>query len=99
MEQAEPFATRRELDMLRTRVDLMDTNGTRGVILVQERLADLGKDVAKLEGQMTAHELLHERDRKERVSGRRWLAGTVITTAGAMVAILALLVDITSHLR
>jgi len=99
MEQAEPIATRRELDMLRTRVDLMDVNGTRGVILVQERLADVAKDVAKLEGQMAAHELLHERDRKERVSGRRWLAGTVIAALAAMVAILALLVDITSHLR
>jgi hypothetical protein len=98
---ADEPVTRREFDKLDNRVTLMDTNGTRGVLLVQERLADVAKDVTKLDAEMRMkfeeHERQHGQERRDRISGRRWLVSVGIAGLVAMVAVITLLVDLVRH--
>lgn len=81
------------------RVNSIDEHGTRGVGTIQTQLTELVKDVAKLEARLDAHAALHEREAKERVTGRRWLVGTGIAMLGSMAAILSVLANIASHLH
>lgn len=83
---------RRDLDRLERRIEQMDTHGTRGVGIVQSQLADVIKDLAKLEGRMAEHDRVHVREERDRASNRRWMVTTAIGFLVLLVAILALLI-------
>lgn len=83
---------RRDLDRLERRIEQMDTHGTRGVGVVQSQLADVIKDLAKLEGRMQAHDQVHVQEARDRASNRRWMVSTAIAFLVLLVAILALLI-------
>jgi hypothetical protein len=89
----EPYATRREFDLLAQRVETMDRDGTRGVVVLHERIADLTRDVVKLETALTAHEESHRRDAEDRAKGRRWLVTTGIALVVMLCAVIALLLQ------
>lgn len=75
------------VDRTQIRLDVIDDHGTRGVIAVQAQLLDLVKDVSDLNNRF-------EQDRKERISGRRWLIGMGIAGLGSMAAILTVVLEI-----
>jgi hypothetical protein len=87
----EPYATRRELDQLRSDVIRLDEHGTRGVTVVQSQLTDVIRDVVELKAEINSrfsdHARQHERDEDQRLSGRRWalaFAVTVVTAIGGL---------------
>lgn len=101
----EPYATRRELDMVIARVDSLDRDGTRGVLALQAQLTDAVKDVTELKADLTGfkkdtqkwfekHGEQHDQDLKDRTSGRRWMIGTAIAGLLALAAVLTLLVQV-----
>ena len=100
---AERAASQRELDQLGRRVDQMDAQGTRGVGVIQLQVAELVKDVTELRAETQAwqrsHISQHQREEQARVTGRRWVIGTVIAAMAVMVAMLALLVSISGRIR
>jgi hypothetical protein len=99
----EPAASQREMDMLRQRVDQIDSGGTRGVGIIQNQITDLIKEVAELKQEtrawQTTHETQHEKDERDRTTGRRWLVGTGIAGIGCMIAILGLLVQLAQEIH
>lgn len=106
----EPFATRREFDMLVSRVDNIDRDGTRGVVAVQAQLTDAIKDVMELKSDMGSfkrdtavwfekHSEHHEQEMKSRISSRRWMIGTAFAGMAAMATVLALLIQIVGSLH
>ena len=106
----EPYATRRELDMLAARVDSIDRDGTRGVIALQAQLTDVMKDITMLTSDVNMvkkdtalwfekHGGQHEQDLKDRTSSRRWMIGTVIAGLVSMAAVLTLLVQIFQNIH
>lgn len=97
--------TRGEFDLLKqmltasqTRLDGIDSSGTRGVGIVQAQLVEVVKDLAELKAgvdkRFDAHMRVHEQDLRDRASGRRWLISTLIAAVVMLAAILALAVDI-----
>jgi hypothetical protein len=81
MPQEDAFATRREFDMLASRVESIDRDGTRGVVAVQTQLTDTIKDIAELKLDMhgfkttttawfSEHAKQHDEDVKQRVADR-----------------------------
>lgn len=90
---------RRELDHLAVRVENMDRDGTRGVIVLQERISELAKDVIRLESALTAHEVSHQNEAAARERGRRWLITTGIALVVMLCAVLALLVQVRADIR
>jgi len=103
MAAEEELVSRREFDKLEARVTAMDVNGTRGVIVVQERLIELSKKVARMDEQVEArfglHDKLHETEKQERVTGRRWMIGTAIGVVVALVAMIGLLLNVIAHVH
>jgi hypothetical protein len=101
--EPERAASQRELDILRERVDAMDTHGTRGVGAIQLQVAELVKDFGDLRADnrawQAAHEKQHEQDKQDRVNGRRWLIGIGLAAVASMTAVIGLLLDIASHLH
>lgn len=101
--QPEPAATQREVDILRDEVHRLDDHGTRGVGALQAQLTDAIKDIVELRADMVArfeaHSRVHEQDKRDRASGRRWLIGTGIAGVAAMAAVFAALLDILSHIH
>jgi len=95
--------SRREFDKLDARVAAIDAGGSRGVVVVQERLIELSKEVARLDEQVKfrfeAHDKQHSDEKRDHVSGRRWLITTGIAGVIAMVTIIALLVDVVRHVH
>lgn len=96
--------TRGEFDLLKqmvaqaqNRIDTIDSSGTKGVAVVQSQLTDLAKDMVRLETEMDKrfdeHLRVHVADQRDRVTGRRWLAGTVIAALVLLVAILGLIIQ------
>lgn len=101
--------TRGEFDLLakmvsdnRSRMENIDSGGTRGVTGVQVQLAEVVKDVVSLQAEVTAkfeaHAKQHDQDRRERVSGRRWLIVTALTGIGVLGGIVGLLVEVLAKL-
>lgn len=77
----EPYATRREFDMLASRVDSIDNNGTRGVGGLQAQLSDAIKDITEVKLDVAAfktettkwfeqHIVQHNEDMKSRAEER-----------------------------
>lgn len=104
-----------------SRLDSIDTSGTRGVGVVQAQLTDVVKDLADLksevntrfhevglrfdamtadvDGQFTDHRRVHEQERRDRVSARRWIIGTGLAGVASMSAVIGLLVEILRHVH
>lgn len=83
---------RRELDKIWSRLETMDVHGTRGVGIVQSQLADLMRDVARLEGKMAEHDHLHVQEARDRAANRRWTVTTAIAFFVLLVSIIAILI-------
>lgn len=101
---------RGEFDLLRQivatiqiRVDAIDVGGTKGVAVVQAQLTDLAKDVVRLEADLDKrfdeHVRVHVQDQRDRVSGRRWMLGTVVAALTVLVAILGLTLNLAAHMN
>ena len=99
-------ASQRELDLLRTRVDQIDVQGTRGtastVGVLASQLQDLAANISewKTATQLWQgrHEAQHVDEAKARadetrarVVGRRWMIGTGITVLLLLTAMLTLI--------
>ena len=67
------------------RVDAIDVNGTRGVVVLGVQLQELAKDLA-------AHEVKHDHEREERAANRKWiwmaLIGLLAAIDGPLVTVL-----------
>lgn len=57
------------------RLDAIDTGGTRGIGILQQQITDLAKDVHGVELRLEQHDRQHDEEKRERLSGRRWLMG------------------------
>jgi hypothetical protein len=95
----DPPASRRELDQLRAdldrlarRVEDLDVNGTRGVILLTQQIAGITDQLAE-------HRRAHRREQAERVRNRRWFIGTGIAGAASVAAIVTMLSQILASLH
>jgi len=78
----------REFEALSRRVESIDSQGSRGVLSLTERVADLTKVVTRLEGEIKAHEKRHETEQAERVAGRRWMVATLAATLSGVIVLL-----------
>lgn len=95
-------ASQREVDQLGRRIDDLDQHGTRGTVaavgVVQTQLAEVIKDMGRLEGQTAewqkAHTKQHEQDLADRAANRKWVIGTVIAILALLVTILAVIVPL-----
>lgn len=107
VEAGDYYVPRREFDQLAARVELIDSQGSRGVGVIQYQLTALGRDYTdqKLEiGQVRTlienHEKDHQRaaDRQasERRNTRRWTIGLA---AAIVVPLYPLLLDLLLHLH
>lgn len=97
---------RRELDQLhqsdrdlRQAITDLDNHGSRGVLQIAGQVTELIKDMADLKAVFGAHEQQHQKEREDRRSGRRWLAGTVIAGLGGLGTVIGLLVDVLRHVH
>ncbi len=92
------FVTLREMDVLRDEVHRLDDHGSRGVGAIQVQLVDLVKDVVEMKVEMNTKFGLvddrFEKQRMERIVGRRWLIGTSFIAISVLVTILGLLIGI-----
>ena len=97
----DPTATRREVDQLRNQVDQIDRLGTRGTVAaittMAAQLAEAIRDIGELRGALAAHDGRHDREARDRASGRRWLIGTLIALAALVVAVLAIVIPLALH--
>jgi len=66
-----------EIRVLAARLEQIDAGGTRGVAVLSVQLQELAKDFAR-------HEAEHERERRERIIGRRWAVGAVVAAIAAI---------------
>lgn len=100
---ADAPASRHEVDVLRRRLDTIDTYGTRGVAPLAAQVAQLVKDVAALRSEWAAdradHLALHEKGDTARRAVRRWGWTIALSAAGTVVAVIAMLADIIARLH
>ena len=88
--------TRGEFTMLMQQV-AENARAAAGLGMLQVQLAELVKDVAKLDGALESHEAAHVRDERDRARGRRQIVGLVIAAVAAIDGpLLTLLID---HVR
>jgi hypothetical protein len=92
--QEDEFVTRREFDKLEHRVSDMDSNGTRGILVLQERITDMAKELVRLEAASREHEQQHAREAVERRNTRHWVMGTSIAAAVGLSTIIGMLVEV-----
>lgn len=97
---------RRELDQLRETdrdlrhsIENLDNHGSRGVLQLQAQVTELIKDISGLRTAIVAHDTQHVTERQERAKTRRWLITTIITTAGAIGGLYAMLFDVMTHVH
>lgn len=96
------------------RLETIDSSGTKGVAVVQAQMTDVVKDLAELKTEVNVrfdsaakgelqwhkdHLTMHEQEKRDRVTGRRWLIGTGVAGVASMAAVLALLVDVLHHVH
>lgn len=102
--------TRGEFDLLKdivtgnqARMDSIDAHGSRGVAVLQEQVTELIKDMVQLkagmEGWQAAHEVEHQAEKRERMTGRRWLIGIGFAGAASMAGVAAALADIITKIH
>lgn len=107
-------ASQREVDILRSRIDQIDTQGTRGttstVGILASQMQDMVKDLAEWRTSTQLWQDRHEAQHKDetkaradetkaRVIGRRWLTGTCIAVLVLLVAVLTLLLQLAGRVR
>lgn len=72
----------------------------RGVVILQQQVRELSRDLAELKGETTAwqagHTEQHKSDETARISGRRWL---ITTWLACMAIVVTLLVAILARVR
>jgi hypothetical protein len=99
--------SRGEFDLLRdivtqqgARMEAIDNHGTRGVGVLQTQITDLTKDFVEMKTENTAwqqsHTAEHVQDKKDKVTGRRWLIGIGIaglTAIGGMYGFLDIILQ------
>jgi hypothetical protein len=101
--------SRPEFDMLmatvtanQLRMEGIDVHGTRGIGTVQAQLTEVVKDLAELkasgESWQVKHTVEHADEKRERVTGRRWLIGAVLTATGVLGGIVGLLIEVLSKI-
>lgn len=94
------YATRREFDVLRNQVSMMDAGGTRGMGGIQVQVGELIKDVATLAGKLEAHEVSHVKEAEDRARERRESKRYALTTTIAAVAtLLALVAELVTRIH
>jgi len=81
---SDDLVTRREFDALASRVTAIDEHGSRGVQALTMQLAQMSKDIGRLEKSMESHEKVHTAEAADRRSSRRWIIATVIAAVGAV---------------
>ena len=59
------------------RLESIDVNGTRGVVVLAVQLQELSKDLA-------THEVKHDAERDARLSGRKWLIALAVAFLAAV---------------
>jgi hypothetical protein len=102
--------TRGEFDLLKeivtgnqARMESIDVHGTRGVAVIQEQVTELIKDLTELKventGWQAGHALEHKQDKRDRVSGRRWLIGIGFAGLASMAAVIGLLEQVLAHIH
>jgi hypothetical protein len=98
---ADELVSRGEFDLLKqivaanqTRLENIDSEGTRGVAVVQSQMIQVVKDLAELKADVDkrfdAHRAEHEREADERSVARRYAVTTALVVIGLLVSILAL---------
>ena len=65
------------MSMNERRLDAIDTNGTRGVVVLGVQLQELAKDLA-------AHEVKHDHEQDQRAAGRKWLIALAVAFLAAV---------------
>lgn len=95
--------SQREIDILRDDVRRMNEHGTLGVQSLQVQLTDAIKDITELKTSMeqrfNAHLRDHEQEKRDRVSGRRWLIAMGAAYIASMSGILGILIELLSRLH
>lgn len=102
--------SRGEFDLLKqmvagldSRISDIDAHGTRGIGILTTRIDEVVKDVASMQadmiGKFDALTKQRELERKERISGRRWLIGTGVAGVASMSAVITLLVEVLRHVH
>lgn len=71
------YVTREEFFRLASRVDIIDSAGTRGVAVLAVQIQELAKDVAK-------HEEKHDREEAHRANNRKWLFMAAVAVIAAI---------------
>jgi hypothetical protein len=59
------------------RMEGIDVNGTRGVVVLAVQVQELSKDLA-------AHEVKHDQERDQRAANRKWVWAAVIAVVAAV---------------
>lgn len=76
----------------------MDRDGTRGFGVLQNQIIDLLKDLTELKISLdlfrTTHLAQHEKEVKDRQSGRHWLIGMGIAGIASMSAVGTLIIEV-----
>lgn len=91
--------TRSEFNMLISRIESLDRDGTRGGLALQQQMTDTIKDIAELKATFVAHEEVHKAERIERTNGRRWIIGMVIAGIAALGGLYGFLAIIFQHVK
>lgn len=88
------YVTQREFDVLRTRVDQMDQQGTRGVGSLAVRMDEIVKDFAEAKVDQAKwqadHLKLHEKEVSDAKTTRRYILTTCLTILSLVIAVLAI---------
>lgn len=89
--------TRHEFDRVWSRLDVMDSQGTRGVNALQIQVGDLIRDVSDLKVETVSwqkdHEKQHQDSQLERKHDRRWLiAGVLIPSILVIISAIGLVI-------
>lgn len=86
----DPFATRRELDQLRTELRTMHADST-AVAVLGTQLSTLSRDLTDFKAAITKqfedHDRVHEMAERERTASRRWLIGTTIAALTVLIGL------------
>ncbi len=85
------------------RVDDLDVSGGRVFAVLQSQQTEIVKDLAEWRGEQrtwqVTHESRHDQERRDRVTGRRWLVGTGIAGLAALAGLYAMVEQILVHLH
>lgn len=102
--------TRGEFDLLKdmvagnaSRMESIDVHGTRGVAVLQQQVTELIKDLTEMKTEngtwQKSHDGEHRSDKRDRVTGRRWLIGIGFAGLAALAAVITMLFQVLSHVH